>query len=103
MICKFFEKHVLVEGTECGQKIKNEMELDYYLLESRYDDDDNQEIQKAYGVEIIKKQNGKPDEKKHYESIFPSRDKAKSLIELLAEQTVTPSTLSYVLDDILGM
>lgn len=103
MICKFFEKHVVVEGTERGQKIMNNMELDYYLLESEYDDTDLQEIQKAYGVEIIKKQIGRPDERKQYKNIFPSRDKAKSLIELLAEQTVTPSTLSYILDDLLGM
>lgn len=103
MMCKFFEKHVVVEGSEQGQKIKNEMELNYYLLESGFDDTDSQETQKAYGIEIIKKQIGRPDEKKQYENIFPSRDKAKSLIELLAEQTVTPSTLSYILDDILGI
>lgn len=105
MICKFFEKHVVVEGSEHGQKIKNEMELDYYLLESGSEDvdADKQEIQKAYGVEIIKKQIGRPDERKQYKNIFPSRDKAKNLIELLAEQTVTPSTLSYILDDLLGI
>ncbi len=103
MICKFFEKHVVVEGSECDQKIMNNMELDYYLLESESDDTDMQEIQKAYGVEIIKKQIGRPDERKQYKSIFLSKDRAKSLIELLAEQTVTPSTLPYILDDLLGM
>lgn len=103
MICKFFEKHVVVEGSEYGQKIMNKMELDYYLLESGYDDTDMQEIQKAFGVEIIKKQIDRPDERKQYENIFTNRDKAKNLIELLAEQTVTPSTLSYILDDLLGM
>lgn len=103
MMCKFFEKHVVVEEHECDQRTRNNMELEYYLLESGYDNIDTHETQKAYGVEIVKKQIGQPDEKKQYVDIFPSRDRAKDLIELLSEQIVTPSTLSYILDDILGM
>lgn len=103
MIFRFFEKHVEVDRNECGQKSKDRMELDYYLLESEYDDADVQGAQKIYGVEIIKKQNGIADEQKQYRNIYPNKERAKKLIELLAEQTVTPSTLSYILDDLIGM
>ncbi len=103
MIFRFFEKHVEVERSDCGQKSKDRMELDYYLLESESDDADVQGTQKNYGVEIVKKQNGFADEQKEYRNIYSNRERAKKLIGLLAEQTVTPSSLSYILDDLIGM
>jgi hypothetical protein len=103
MLFKFFEKHVEVDRSESDQKSKDRMELDYYLLESESDDSDTQGTKKCYGVEIIKRQNGFEDEKMQYKDIYSNRERAKKLIGLLAEQTVTPSSLSYVLDDLIGM
>lgn len=103
MLFKFFEKHVEVDRSDSEQKSKDRMELDYYLLESECDDADVQGTEKNYGVEIIMKQDGFEDEHKQYRNIYSSKEKTKKLIALLAEQTVTPSSLSYILDDLIGM
>lgn len=103
MIFRFFEKHVEVERSEFNWNSNDRIELDYYLLESEFDDADVQGAHRGYGVEIIMKQNGIEEEQKQYRNIYTNRDSAKQLIGLLADQTVTPSSLSYVLDDLIGM
>lgn len=103
MVSKFLEKRVEIECSESGYQTGNTLELEYYLLESMNDCIDNNGIQKTYGVEIKKKQQGILGESSYFENVFPSREKTMSLIELLAKQTVTPSTLEYVMDDLLGM
>lgn len=103
MASKFLEKRVEIECGESGYQEGNTMELEYYLIESMTDCIGNNGIQKTYGVEIKIKQQGIPGESISFENVYPSREKTMSLIELLAEQTVTPSTLAYVMDDLLGM
>jgi hypothetical protein len=103
MVSKFLEKRVEIECSESGCRAGNTMELEYYLIESMTDCTGNNDIQKTYGVEIKKKQQGISGESISFENVYPSREKTISLIELLAEQTVTPSTLAYVMDDLLGM
>jgi len=102
MICRFFEKHVEVERNECSQKAEDMMKLDYYLLESDSEDDDIRGEQKVYGVEIVKKQDGSTDEQSQFRNIYANREKVKNLIRLLAEHTVTPSSLPDILDDLIG-
>jgi len=102
MVCRFFEKHVEVERNECNLKAKNRIELDYYLLESDSEEDDIRGAQKVYGVEIVKKQDGSTYEQSQFRNIHTNRDKVKNLVSLLAEHTVTPSSLSYILDDLIG-
>ncbi|MGE5612838.1 MAG: DUF6514 family protein [Bacillota bacterium] len=103
MISKFLEKRVEIECGESGYQKENILELEYYLLESVTDAVDDNGVHKTYGVEIKKKQQGVLGESSHFKNVFPSREKTMSLVELLAEQTVTPSTLAYVMDDLLGM
>lgn len=103
MVSKFLEKRVEIECCESGYQKENTLELEYYLLESVTDDIDDNGIQKTYGVEIKKKQHGVSGESSRFRNVFPSREKTMSLIELLAEQTVTPSTLAYIMDDLLGL
>ncbi len=102
MISKFLEKRVEVEMGEDPQQNRNAMELEYYLLEIETDAGE-QELKKAYGIEILKKQQGIHEEKKKYQDVFCSRERTKNLVEQLAENTVTPVTLPYILDDILGI
>lgn len=102
MVSKFFEKYVKIE---CGESdnMQQNLELEYYLIESSSDGIYDKEICKTYGVEIVKKQKGSDDESRHFDNIFICRDQTKSLLELLAEHTVTPLTLPYILDDMLGI
>lgn len=104
MIRKFLEKKVEIEYDEVNQNPVNKLELEYYLLESEYTENESKGgvLYKTYGIEIIKRHNGSK-ERKQFESIFNTREKTKSLVNLLADNTVTPSTLPYVLDDLLGV
>jgi len=102
MVSKFLEKKVEIEYDEFHQRPSNKLELEYYLLENEEAKVGDQEIVKTYGVEILKKHNGILNEKKQFENIFNTREQTKELVELLSDNTVTPSTLPYILDDLLG-
>ena len=103
MLSKFLEKSVEIEDEGTYQRAGNMLELEYYLLESEYAETDDGEIHKTYGVEIVKKHHGILNERRHFENIYNTREKMKILVAMLAENTVTPSTLPYILDDLLGM
>ncbi len=113
---RFFEKHVEIERNEDGQMSKTMMALDYYLLEDereweiKEDIDDitgdtirRMETRKSYGIEIVKSQIGAPDEKECFRDLFQSRERAQGLVQMLVRQTVTPSALPYILDDLIGI
>jgi hypothetical protein len=102
MINKFLEKRVEIETDENPQTEEKSFELEYYLLESDTDENCEKDLYKGYGVEIIKKHHGFPEESKRFVNIFNTRERTQDLVELLANNTVTPSTLAYVLDDLLG-
>ena len=61
------------------------------------------EPQKGYGIEIIKKDNGKVLESILIRNIYSKREKSESLIRKLFVNSVTPVSLPYVLDDLLGV
>ena len=103
MINKFLEKKVQVVFDGYDREKTNVIELEYYLLETDSAEDDGNEDQKMYGVEIIEKRQGIPNETKQFNNIFTTRLKTRNLIELLAENTVTPLSLPYILDDMLGV
>ncbi len=113
---RIFEKHVEIKRNEDGKMPEIVMGLDYYLLESDLEMEiekgvDNitgdvitkMETRKSYGIEIVKRQIGIPDEKERFKDVFQSRERAEGLVQMLARQTVTPSTLSYILDDLIGI
>ena len=78
---------------ECeGVKGINKFELEYYLIKE----------EGIYGVEIIKRQ-GNTQEKKHLRDIVRGRENTVKIIEGLARNQVTPTTVEYVMDDYLGI
>jgi len=103
MVSKFLEKKVEIEYDEFHKRPSGTLELEYYLLESEEAKVGDQGIEKTYGVEILKKHNGILNEMKQFENIFNTREQTRGLVELLADNTVTPSTLPYILDDLLGI
>ncbi|MGI6669393.1 MAG: DUF6514 family protein [Acetivibrionales bacterium] len=103
MVSKFLHRRVEIECSESGYQVENIMELEYYLTESVTDSTGTDDIKKTYGVGIKKKQQGVLGESIYFYNVYPSKKKTMSLVELLAEQTVTPSTLAYIMDDLLGM
>lgn len=103
MVSKFLEKKVEIECDEPYQRTSSRLELEYYLLEREGGKSGDNGSEKTYGIEILKKNNGILNEAKQYENIFNTREKTKGLVKLLAENTVTPLALPYILDDLLGM
>lgn len=103
MISRFLEKKVEIECDELHQRPSNKLELEYYLLEREGNKSGDNEPEKTYGIEILKKNDGVLNETKQFENIFNTREKTRGLVKLLAENTVTPETLPYILDDLLGI
>jgi hypothetical protein len=99
MISRFLEKRVEIEMEEPGRKPGNTLELEYYLLENEAGGIENSSI---FGVEIREKNHGVINEIKNYYNIYNNREDTLNLVRMLAIHTVTPSSLPYVLDDILG-
>ena len=99
MISRFLEKRVEIELEEPGRKPGNTIELEYYLLENEAAEN---ESGSSFGVEIREKNQGVINETKNYFNIYSNREDTLNLVRKLAFNTVTPSTLPYILDDILG-
>lgn len=83
------------------------LELEYYLLESEAKDCEDEELagRKVYGIEILKKDALLPghnnQEVQAINNFSCCRETTESVLEKLAEHTVTPVALHYVIEDML--
>ncbi len=80
--------------------------LDYYMIKSEIKIPNSDIKATVYGVEIEKKleEDGceKILEQASVKDIFASPENTRALISRLARHTVMPSSLEYVIDDLLG-
>lgn len=102
MMNKLLEKKVELLPEEDVAGNKSPIKLEYYLLESDLDDMDELSGKKVFGGEIIKKVDGMNDEMKFVRNLSCCIENTKAVIGKLAENTVTPVTLPFILDDLLG-
>lgn len=102
MISRFLEKKVEIEGREIETQV-NCLELEYYLVESVGSDCTEAEDTREYGVEIVEKELDRVVDSKMFKNIYSCRSKVQDLIEILARNSVTPVSLPYVLDDMIGI
>ncbi|HHW31820.1 MAG TPA: hypothetical protein GXX20_09150 [Clostridiaceae bacterium] len=107
MMSKYLEKKVIVFFDGENNKEKDLMELEYYLTESdEFEPDEiesyNLEIDKQYGVEIVKIVNGTMIENKLIKNLTNCRDQALEVLKKLIYNTVTPMSMLPILDDLLG-
>lgn len=100
---KFLEKSIEIGSQEIQETSSNKLELEYYLVESETSYDEASAYTKGYGVEIVKKENGDVKESSMVESIYCKRESMELLIGRLAKNSVTPVSLSYILDDLIGI
>jgi len=92
-----------VEITECeGADCFKPFNLEYYLVESDMDDEEFEGMT-VYGVEIVKIVGQAPVEKALVKNYTCSKEKACKLISLLADNSVTPVSFEFVMDDIVGV
>jgi len=102
MSCKLLERSVKVECEIPDSVHNSKFELEYYLLENDITDLDTED-QKSYGVEIVKRLSDGSTETKRFENIYTCKEKVLDLIGKLAANTVTPVSLPYILEDLIGV
>ena len=102
MLSRFLEKRIEIGGQEILCNPGNALELEYYLVESDPDRENTAPEERGYGIQIIKKESGVACESVMLRDIHPSRETAEKLVKLMADNTVTPVTLPYIIDDMLG-
>lgn len=100
MICKHLERKISFFTEEIDEGYGYDFDLEYYLVESEEKVEDNEMV--VYGLEIIKKY-GEKTESKMIRNYSSSMENVRKLISELADHTVTPVSLPFVLDDILGV
>lgn len=103
MISRCLEKKIELVPEEGPLGLKGSIELEYYLIESEVNYIEELKGKKVYGIEIVKKSDGKPEERQIIRNIFCSRENTKYILEKLAYNSVTPIELPYILDDIIGV
>ena len=83
------------------------LSLEYYITESDITDEEQNYHRKIYGVEIVKREfkinSDICTEKKLINDISCCKETAKEVVDKLIAHTVTPVTLSNVLEDLIGM
>lgn len=103
MMSKFLEKMIKIVPQEISDETGNGLELEYYLVEYEAEGEDCSLQQKGYGIEIIERENGCLKESIMFKDIYCQREKTEKLIKKLIENTVTPVSLPYILDDLVGV
>lgn len=102
MLKKFLERQITVDSYD-GVRLDSPIELEYYLIEndqanSLMHDDSS----KAYGLGIVRKISENCLEEKVVRNYSNCPVKTKSMLEILAVNSVTPCGMLQVLDDLLG-
>ncbi|MCX7920688.1 MAG: DUF6514 family protein [Clostridia bacterium] len=103
MLNKYLEKKIELLPNENMIGFKNPIELEYYLLESDNSDIDELSGKRVYGIEIVKKVNAMKVEEELVRNFSCCKEDTRQVLDKLANNTVTPVALSFVIDDILGL
>lgn len=102
VISKILEKKVKLTPDDKGVEFEKPIELEYYLIESKSDDCDELKGKKVYGFEIVKRILNKESERKLIKNFSCCKKSTKDVLDKLINNTVTPVTLDFIIDDILG-
>ena len=102
MYNRYLEKKLEFTTDEAilGRKIP--IELEYYLIESNINDYNYDLGEKEYGIEIVKKIDDSKFESEMLKAISPCIEDTRKLLNKLANNTVTPIEMPFVMDDILA-
>jgi hypothetical protein len=103
MIKKELEKNIKVVPYGENTGIKDSIELEYYLTESEIHESEELYGEKVFGVEIVKIMDGKEMEAKTVLDLSCNKENTIGILNKLANNTVTPMSLQFVLEDIIGV
>ncbi len=99
---KYLEKVVSITSYD-DEVLQFPFNLEYYLIVSVTKDNQEQEGILEYGIEIVKKIGNEKIESGLIGNITSKRQTAVKLIQKFARNSVTPLSLSYVVDDFIGI
>lgn len=102
MIRKNIQRKILVDNIIDSCEYELPLQLEYYLLESEVKYNDELKGKKVYGLGIAKKINEACYEEKVVKNFSCNMNETRKIIDKLADNEVTPMTLDFVLDDLLG-
>lgn len=101
MLCRYMERKINLIPEEDDRGLMNVFDLEYYLLESDSCQPDINPGEKVFGFEIVKRSGG-ATESHIVKNFCFAREIAKNILIKLADNTVTPVGLPFILDDLLG-
>jgi hypothetical protein len=99
---KRFKDKITLSSDKNVINVENNVNLEYYILESETEESNVFFGIRYYGIEIIKKQNQLEIEKNSIHNVSCNERNAHHLLNRLIENKVTPTELPFVLDNILG-
>jgi hypothetical protein len=102
MLYKFLHRKV---SEVCNEMLidGNKLELEYYLIEDEVDYIGELRGKKVYGISIVKKTNDTAAEEAIIRNFSCCMKSTKEVLDLLADNLVTPVHLHYVIDNILNV
>ncbi len=100
---KFLIRRVDNVTSEAPESKTGSFVLEYYIIESELPESNDFGKVIVYGLEIVKKLTSELSEKNQIENVFCSREAAEGLVNILAVNSVTPVSLGYIIEDMLGV
>lgn len=97
------EKRIEISAELENEDFKNQLVLEYYLIESEYDEQDELGKIITFGIEIDKVVDEQSTEMEIIRNFSCSKENTLEMIEKLAKNSVTPVSLRYIIDDMLGV
>ncbi len=102
MINKYLERKVEMLPEETTGTA-SDFELEYYLLESEVNELAELAGKTVYGIEIVKRNGNGSLESELIRNFSCCMENTRDLLTKLAEHTVTPVGLHFILDDMMGV
>jgi hypothetical protein len=99
---KRLKDKITLSPNENAINTENNINLEYYILESETEESNVFFGIRYYGVEIVKKHNQLEIEKNSIYNVCCNENNAHNLLNRLIVNKVTPIELPFVLDNILG-
>jgi hypothetical protein len=104
---KFYSKVEMNLKKRSSNTPDTKISLEYYLLESIYEDENENRKAKTFGVQIVKKEYSKGYitniEEQNAKHLSLDKVRIEKLLEDLSKNEVTPFGLYSVLDDLIGV
>lgn len=102
MLIKYLENKVELEPIDCLTVAKEPVELEYYLIESEINGEEELDGKTVFGIEIVKRVNDIRVESSIIKDVSCLREDTLRILRIMARNTVTPISLPFIIEDIIN-